>query len=149
MNPAWLFVLATVIAVLGILYAFKQMIVKIQEKVENGQEVKAESIQKEQTNFFIKVAMFEAIPILLIVYGFMQIGIEDENYSIILPLIIIAGILIFALVQILALKRDLSVQNDRFSPETIGLVNTLIMIGMAMVSAIPIVSVVAILTMSG
>jgi MFS family permease len=150
MNPAWFFVIATVIAVLGILFAFKNMMSHVREKLEKGQEIRGESIQQEQTRFFIKVAMVEAIPILLIVYGFMQIEhIQEQNYNTLLPILIIICVVIFALIQILFLKRDMVGQHDPISTESNTLVNTLMMIGLAMVSAIPIVSIVAIFTMKG
>lgn len=150
MNPAWFFVLATIIAVFGILFSFKNMMAFVQGRIEQAQEVSGESMQKEQTRFFIRVAMSEAIPLILIVYGFMQIGqIVDQTYNMLLPLLIIVGVVIFAFVQILFLKRDLIGRNDEVSTESKNFINALIMIGLAMVSAIPIVSVVAIFTMSG
>jgi MFS family permease len=150
MNPAWFFVIATIIAVFGILFAFKNLMAHIREKIEKGQEVRGESIQQEQTRFFIKVAMVEAIPILLIVFGFMQIGqIDEQAHNTLLPILIILGIVSFAFIQILFLKRDMVGHYDPISSESKTLVNTLIMIGLAMVSAIPIVSIVAISTMKG
>lgn len=148
-NPAWFFVVATVIAVFGILISFKNMMEYVQGRIEQGQEISGESMQREQTRFFVKVAIVEAIPILLIVYGFMQIEqIVDQTYNMLLPLLIIVGVLIFAFIQILFLKRDIIGRNDVISTESENLINTFMMIGLAMVAAIPIVSVVAILTMS-
>jgi MFS family permease len=150
MNPAWFFVIATIIAVFGILFAFKNLMAHVREKIEKGQEVSGESLQQEQTRFFIKVAMVEAIPILLIVFGFMQIEqINVQAHNTLLQILIIVGIVIFAFIQILFLKRDMVGQHDPISPESKTLVNTLMMIGLAMVSAIPIVSIVAIFTMKG
>jgi F0F1-type ATP synthase membrane subunit c/vacuolar-type H+-ATPase subunit K len=148
-NPAWYFVLATIIAVFGVLFSFNRMMGEVQKRVKIGQTVNGESFQKEQTKFFISVAIVEAIPILLIVFGFMQIGlIEEETYNTLLPLLIIVGIIIFALIQILTLRRDLVTERNSLSTDMTNLINTHLMIGLAMVSAIPIVSIVAILTMS-
>jgi hypothetical protein len=148
-NPAWFFVFATVIAVFGILFAFKNMMAHVQLEIEKGQEIKIESMQQEQTRFFIKVALAEAIPILLIVYGFMKIGeLTDQTYNISLPLLIIIGAYLFALVHIFLTKRD-ALGYDNAPTESKNVVNVLTMLGIALVSAIPIISVVAIFTMTG
>jgi uncharacterized membrane protein len=149
-NPAWLFVLATAIAVIGILFAFKNLMASLQDKIDNGQEIKIGSMQQETTRFFITVAIVEAIPILLIMYGFMQIEkLEGQSVNILLPQLIIIGILIFALIHVLMVRRDTLGHRDESTEETKTIVTTLMFIGLVMIGAIPIVSFVAILLMAG
>lgn len=147
LNPAWLFVIATIIAVIGILFSFKHMMSHVQSIVD-GEGLNMELIQKEQTRFFIKVAISEAIPILLIVYGFTLIGQLKVAVDILIPFIIIIGVFLFALVQILITRRDVLGFRE-VTTETKTLLNAMIFIGIALVAAIPIVSVVALLTMAG
>ncbi|HYK75136.1 MAG TPA: hypothetical protein VEV44_18730, partial [Pseudoneobacillus sp.] len=131
LNPAWLFVIASVIAVIGILFSFKLMMSKVQTIVE-GQGLNMESIQKEQTRFFIKVAISEAVPILLLVYGFTLIGQLEERVNIFIPFIIIVGIFLFALTQILVTRRDVLGFHE-VNSETKTFLNALIFIGIALV----------------
>lgn len=148
LNPAWLFVLAAVIAVLGILFFFKQMMASIQSSFREGQIINRQAIQKEQTNFFIKVALAEAIPIVFIVVGFAQIDpLGDTIVNIFLPMIIILGTLVFALVQVLRIRND-TLGYGEISAETKNMINTLIFIGIALMSAIPTISIVALFIMS-
>ncbi|WP_442599783.1 hypothetical protein [Neobacillus sp. D3-1R] len=144
LNPAWLFVIASIIAVIGILFSFKIMMSQIQTIIQD-QGLNMEMIQKEQTRFFIKIAISEAVPILLIVYGFTLIGELEEPVNILFPIVIIVGVFLFALVQILLTRRDVLGFHD-VNSETKTFLNAMIFIGVAMVAAIPIVSVVALLT---
>lgn len=147
LNPAWIFVLATVIAVFGILSAFKSMMATVKAKIEEGHEFSVESLQKVQTRFFIKVALAESIPILLIVFGFMQIEqTNGQGFSVLLPLTIIGAVFIIALVNIVNIRSD-SVGYNEHSKTSRNMMNTLTFIGIALVAAIPIVSTVAIYVM--
>jgi F0F1-type ATP synthase membrane subunit c/vacuolar-type H+-ATPase subunit K len=144
MNPAWLFVIAAIIADVGILYSFRKLISPIQANIEEGKEINMETFQKEQTRFFIRVAVVEAIPILLIVFGFAQIEQYVGTINVLFPLAIIIAVFLFAVIRVFTIRRD-SVGFKNEAPEsTKNLVNTYVFIGIALLSAIPLVSVVAI-----
>jgi hypothetical protein len=145
MNPAWLFVIATIIAVFGILVSFKKRMGYIQSKIEERQVFSIETFQKEQTRFFISIAIVEAVPIFLIVYGFIQIEQSyGQTFNIILPLIIIITILIIALVYLLVIRRD-TLGMGEIPKESRNIVNTFVLIAAGLISAFPAISVIALL----
>lgn len=146
-HPAWLFVAATVIAVFGILFSFKKLIVQVQTKIENGKEITIEAFQQEQTRFFINVAIVETIPILLMVYGFAQMEQLSVRINIFLHLLIIVIVLIIALVNVFIIRRD-TLSYGEPSKEGKNTVNTFMFIAIALLSAIPTVSVIALLIMN-
>jgi hypothetical protein len=146
MSASWLFVLASAIAVVGISFAFNKMMQQVQEKVEKGEQLDLNTMQAAQTKFFIQVAMAEAIPILIIVYAFTLIGQVDET-NVVIPLVVIFGILVVAFVSLLRIRRDM-MGAPKMNQESVGMVNTLFFIGAALLSAIPIVSIVGIMTAS-
>lgn len=146
MSASWLFVLASAIAVVGISFAFNKMMQQVQEKVEKGEQLDLNTMQAVQTKFFIQVAMAEAIPILIIVYAFTLIGQVVET-NVVVPLVVIIGILVVAFVSLLRIRRDM-MGDPKMSQESVGMVNTLFFIGAALLSAIPIVSIVGIMTAS-
>jgi hypothetical protein len=148
MNPAWLFVIASVIAVVGILFAFRKMMSQLQEKVEEGNEINMESFQKEQTRFFIHVAIVEGFPILLIVFGFGQIEHLVEPVNIFIPLVIIIVIFLASLFSVLTLRRDILGYKE-LSQGLKNIVNTFVFIGLIFLSAIPTISIVALLIITG
>ncbi|MBM7573573.1 hypothetical protein [Aquibacillus albus] len=149
MNTGWLFVLASAIAVVGIVTAFKQMMVVVEGKLEKEEVVSTNSLQKQLSGFFIRVALIESIPIVLIVFGFIQMETWVGNQSdILLPLIIIIIILVFGIINVFLSRGSLLAFND-LPKEAKTFIQTLIFIGMAMVSAIPIISIVAMFIMLG
>ncbi|WP_066049128.1 hypothetical protein [Robertmurraya korlensis] len=146
MSASWLFVVASAIAVVGISFAFNQMMKQVQEKLENGEKLDLHTMQATQTKFFIQVAMAEAIPIFIIVYAFSLIGQTVET-NIMVPLLVIVGILVIAFVSLLRIRKDI-MGASKISQESVGMINTLFFIGAALLSAIPIVSIVGIMTSS-
>ncbi|MFZ3591247.1 hypothetical protein ACOI1C_18880 [Bacillus sp. DJP31] len=135
-NPAWLFVSATVIADVGILVSFNKLMSHIHSKVEEGKEINIESFQKEQTRFFIKVAVVEAIPILLIVVGFTPIEQLVAPINIFIPLVIIGAVFLICLVSVLSSRRN-TMSFDEISHESKHIVNTYMFMGLILLSAIP------------
>ncbi|MEK3989978.1 MULTISPECIES: hypothetical protein [Robertmurraya] len=146
MSASWLFVLASAIAVVGISFAFNKMMQQVQDKVEKGEHLDLNTMQAVQTKFFIQVAIAEAIPILIIVYAFTLIGQVVEK-NIIVPLVVIIGILVVAMVSLLRIRRDI-MGSPRMNQQAVGMINTLFFIGAALLSAIPIISIVGIMTAS-
>lgn len=118
----------------------------VQEKVEKGDQLDLNTMQAAQTKFFIQVAMAEAIPIFIIVYAFTLIGQVVEN-NVIVPLVVIIGILVVAMVSLLRIRRDI-MGSPRLNQQSVGMINTLFFIGAALLSAIPIISIVGIMTAS-
>jgi len=122
------------------------MMQQVQDKVEKGEHLDLNTMQAVQTKFFIQVAIAEAIPILIIVYAFTLIGQVVEK-NIIVPLVVIIGILVVAMVSLLRIRRDI-MGSPRMNQQAVGMINTLFFIGAALLSAIPIISIVGIMTAS-
>lgn len=144
-NPAWLFAIATLIASSGITVAFKQLmnlsIVVIEEK-EN------EQLQRGLTNFFIKIAVIEILPILLTVFAIIKLqhfsGTIDDM---ILPMAIIGAIYILSLLVIFISAKQ--VQNDpKVSEKINSQVSTFMMMGIAISSTFPLIAFVMIFIMA-
>lgn len=146
---AWLFVAATLIAIMGILFAFRKMMSGIQEIVANNEEISSSKIQKAQTNFFIGVALAESVPILLIVFGFIQLENRDMDSinDMMIPLIVIIGIWIYGVFNIWMARKDTLGDRD-ISKESKMAINTMAMIGVSLISAIPIISLIALFTIN-
>jgi hypothetical protein len=142
-NPAWLFVLASIIAVLGILASFKNLMAHVQQKIESNEEISMQSLQKKQGQFFVKVALSESVPLLLIVFGFISVD-STKDHNPIIPLIIILAVLIFALLQVVNIRRN-ALGYENTSTELKNIVNTLCFLGGALMSAIPIISIVGLM----
>ncbi|MCT2534955.1 hypothetical protein NC661_17525 [Aquibacillus koreensis] len=139
-SPAWLFSLASIIAVFGILLAFKKMVASIQYKLENNQ-LTSETIQKEQSRYFLKVAIIEAVPILLIIIGFMQIGSEEvSTISTTIAALIIIGLIILTVVHVFLARNELLRVT---SNEHKAYIHTLLFLGFGTILAIPIISLIA------
>ncbi|MBP3950845.1 hypothetical protein [Bacillus suaedae] len=149
MSPAWLFVLATVIAVVGIGFVFRKMMSTLEEGIIEKQMVTAESFQKEQSKFFLKIALVEIIPILFVVLGFTQLATYEvaTQTEIVLPLAIVIIIAFFGIWSIVISRRQL-LSNEDIPEQTKKLVNTSVFIGMAVINAFPIIAIVGILSMS-
>lgn len=149
MSPAWLFVLATVIAVVGIGFVFRKMMSTLEEGIIEKQSVTAESFQKEQSKFFLKIALVEIIPILFVVLGFTQLATYEvaTQTEIVLPLSIVIIIAFLGIWSIVISRRQL-LSNEDIPEQTKKLVHTSVFIGMAVINAFPIIAIVGILSMS-
>jgi len=142
-NPAWLFVLAAIIAVLGILAAFKNLMSYVQQKIEENEEISMQSLQKKQGQFFVKVALSESIPLLLIVFGFILMD-SSKDQNIFIPLLLVLAVLIFAIFQVVHIRRN-ALGYGETTTELKNIVNTLCFLGGALISAIPIISIVGLM----
>ncbi|WP_404330126.1 hypothetical protein [Mesobacillus maritimus] len=144
-NPAWLFVLAAIIAVFGILAAFKNLMAYVKQKIEANEEISMQSLQKKQGQFFVKVALSESVPLILIVFGFISMD-SSKDQHIFIPLLLVLAVLIFALFQVVNIRRN-TLGFGETSTELKNIVNTLCFLGGALMSAIPIISIVALVIM--
>lgn len=132
---AYIFVAAAALAVLPILFIFKICIeqVKDQDNPINGEKV--------QTKFFLWVALIEALPILLIVLGFMNQTTAASIEELYAPGLIVFVLMGFATLFIF-LQKSIGVPKEQKE-----FINTFSMVGLAIANAIPIMSIVAIAMM--
>ena len=98
-------------------------------------------IQKAQIQFFLWVAIFEIIPIILIIYGMANIESVSRIEDLYMPGIIILLVSGFAALFIF-LQRTFDVEEEL--KETM---NMFAMISLAMTNAIPIISIVSLFLM--
>src|SRR5690606_23971273 len=88
MSSAYYFAFASLLAVISILLVFK---VNVEKLKENPKEV-----GQIQTKFFIGVAIAEAIPIILVVFGLMDLTTASSMEELYLPGLIVILSLVFA-----------------------------------------------------
>lgn len=137
-NPAMSFALATILASGGIIFAFRQLMGRVVELIE-GKDDRL-TLQVVTTNFFIKVAAIEVVPIVLLIYGIMQMntftGTRDDM---IVPLFVTVAVFLFSLLVIILSARQ--VQNhpdvtDLFKNQT----SIFMMMGIAISSTFPLIA---------
>lgn len=132
MGP-YVFVIATILAITPILIIFKVMLGRLKENPEQSGKI--------QSQFFIGVALSETIPLILIVYGFMNLTTASSVEEIYAPGLII--ILFTALAAFfIFIQRAVDV-GEEIKP----VVNSFALIALAMTTAIPIISIVALFSM--
>lgn len=132
MSP-YIFVIATILAITPILMIYKIAMGKLKENPEQ--------VGKVQSQFFIGVALSETIPIILIVYGFSNLKMVESIEAIFAPGLII--VLFAALAAFfIFLQRAVDVTEDIKQ-----MVNSFSLIALAMSTAIPIISIVALFSM--
>lgn len=135
MEALYYFVLAAVIATFGISWAVRTAIRELVNEPERKENI--------QTKMFIKVAVVEAIPIILIIFGF--INLSSSNSDVILPLIIVGAVTILNIIFIYGTSSEIT--NDLNTPGDLkSAVKTLTMMGVTLVLAIPTIAVVACFT---
>jgi F0F1-type ATP synthase membrane subunit c/vacuolar-type H+-ATPase subunit K len=132
MDALYYFVLAAIIATFGISWAVRIAIRELANEPERKENI--------QTKMFIKVAVVEAIPIILIIFGF--INLSSSTSDIILPLIIVGVVTILNIIFINGTSSQIT--NDLNTPGDLkSAIKTLTMMGTTLVLAIPIIAVVA------
>jgi len=124
-------VLASVIAVIGILAFFKRNLEKIKDNPE--------MIEKYQTNLFIGSAISEAIPIVLIIIGFVNMEPVRSVDELVVPFTIIVGLIVFSIIYIFLQSRIDVDENIMPVVRGFGLISA------SLVMAIPIISIVMLL----
>ena len=132
MDALYYFVLSAVIATFGIGWAVRSAIKDLSEELERRENV--------HTKMFIKVAAVEAIPIILIVLGF--INLDDSTADAMLPLIIVGAVTFLNIFMIYRTSADIT-SDPNISKDLKAALTTLSFIGIMLVSTIPIVAVVA------
>lgn len=128
MTIAYLFVAAAALAVIPILFFFK---ISMEELKENPSEK-----NKIQANFFKWVAISEALPILLIVLGIMNLNSVSSIEELYSPGLIVVVLMVVAVLFIF-LQKSIGVPQ-----EVKVFVKTFAMIGLIITNAIPLVAIV-------
>ncbi|QGH33113.1 hypothetical protein GI584_03175 [Gracilibacillus salitolerans] len=140
----WLFTVSSLIAGLGILFAFKRLMRGLTYRIKRN-EFHFKGLQKDQIRFFIQVGLIEAIPIFMIILGFMFMGEENLSVaSLIVPLLIILAVIVFSFLQIQKAKAEVMEVASNLNPEELSYVKSLSFIGYMTVLGIPILAIVAI-----
>lgn len=137
----YLFVVASLILVVGYIIIFQ----KIMNTITTGNEDTI-NIQKLQTQLFLRIAILEVIPIILIVFTFTTMSGSDlEGNQIILPIGIIAFTFLFGLIRTFLSYREAkgAIEN----PNVIKHLQQLFLISIPLMAAIPIICVVFLLTL--
>ncbi|MUK89697.1 hypothetical protein GMD78_15110 [Ornithinibacillus sp. L9] len=133
MSP-YVFSLAAVLAVVPMLIVFKINIEKLKENPEN--------IGKLQTNFFIGAAISEAIPLILIVFGIANMETVAATDELLIPGIIVILTMVIGSFFVF-LQRSVGVPEELKEQVT-----TFAMVGVALINAIPIISIVSLMMMA-
>ncbi|WP_096154921.1 MULTISPECIES: hypothetical protein [Bacillus] len=131
MDAIFYFVLAALIASLGITIAVRSSMDKF--------VAEPSKLQEFQTRLFIQVFAIEAIPILLIIVGFMHL--QNSTANAILPLGVVLLSLFVNFILLFSKKNELL----SHEPKVQSALNNLFFIGLALMAALPIVAIVAIL----
>jgi F0F1-type ATP synthase membrane subunit c/vacuolar-type H+-ATPase subunit K len=129
----YIFVVAAILAVTPMLIIFKITMERIKEHPKQS--------AKAQTHFFIGVALSELIPIILIIYGFSNLTTVENIEELYAP-----GLIIILFTAVAAffifLQRVVGVTDDMKQ-----FVHSFAMIALAMTTAIPMISIIALITM--
>src|SRR5699024_1780531 len=133
MHASYYFVIATALAVLPIAFIFK---ISLERLIEDPS-----SIEKTQTKFFLWIAIVESLPILFVIFGFINAEPVQTMNELMMPGIIVFMLAAFGVIFILLQRLS------RIPEEIKGTVNTFVAIGSALINSIPIISIVALLTM--
>ncbi|OZU88389.1 hypothetical protein CIL03_12130 [Virgibacillus indicus] len=133
MPAQYIFALAAVLAVIPILVIFKVFLDKL--KRDPSQQGKV------QSRFMIGVALSELIPILLVIWGFIELTPVSSIGELLLPGLIVIFLMVFA-VFFIFLQKSVDVE-----PEAKAIVNSFAMIGIPITMAFPIIALVSLFLM--
>lgn len=129
MDALYLFVIAAVIASFGISFVLRSSMEKL--------VLEPQSLAQIQSRFFIYVAVIEALPLILIVFGFMTL--TDSTVNLFIPITIVAVSVFVNFIMNLMKKNEL----DSGAPELKEKLMTFFLIGNVLMTAIPVVAIVA------
>lgn len=129
MDALYLFVIAAVIASFGISIVLRSSMEKL--------VLEPQTFAQIQSRFFIYVAVIEALPLVLIVFGFMTL--MDSTVNLFIPIAIVAvSVLVNFILNIM--KKNELVSS---APDLKEKLMTFFLIGNVLMAAIPIVAIVA------
>ncbi|MFD2627979.1 hypothetical protein [Oceanobacillus kapialis] len=130
---AYYFVAAAALAAIPLLILFKVLVSKLKENPE--------SLANIQQKFFMGVAISEAIPLLLIIYGYINLEPVDSIQELYIPGIIILFIMAYAIFFIFLQK------NVDVTPEAKPTVQSFTFISIALAMSVPIIALVSLFMM--
>lgn len=128
---------AAAIAVFGIIIAYR----KSHQAILEGQS----NYTKIQNKFFMNVAIIEALPIILIIFGFMMA--DGQTFSmaeIYIPLAIVIALIIFSVFIVFSqISQATHLQrSNQIDTKTLNIARSMSIMALALANAIPIVSLV-------
>ncbi|MCG1028167.1 hypothetical protein [Virgibacillus halodenitrificans] len=129
----YIFVAAAVLAVIPILILYKIHSSKLKEDPSLRDKV--------QTKFMIGIAISEAIPILLIVYGFIKLEPVQTISALYIPFLIVLFLMAYAVFFILVNKRI------DVTPESEETVNAFAMVSLPLSMSMPLIALVSLFLM--
>ncbi|WP_232225532.1 hypothetical protein [Oceanobacillus manasiensis] len=131
---AYYFVAAAVLAVIPILTLYKVLVGKLKENPSSQQSI--------QQKFIIGVALCEIIPLLLIVYGYINLAPVNTINELYIPGFIVLFLMAYAIFFIF-LQRNVDV-----TPEAKPVVQSFTLISLALALGIPIIALVSLFMMA-
>lgn len=134
MDTVYYLLIASIIATIGIGVVMRQAIKSMYKEPENREKI--------QTEMFIQVAIVEIIPLICIVLGYLYM--EQSDIGITLPLILVLLTTFINGGSIAVVTSKLRSQSETTEQEK-EMLATMTGIGIALVLAIPIVSIVSLL----
>ncbi|MBD1221431.1 hypothetical protein [Virgibacillus halodenitrificans] len=129
----YIFVAAAVLAVIPILILYKIHSSKLKEDPSLRDKV--------QTKFMIGIAISEAIPIILIVYGFINLEPVQTISALFIPFLIVLFLMAYAVFFILVNKRI------DVTPESEETVNAFAMVSLPLSMSMPLIALVSLFLM--
>ncbi|MBM7703934.1 hypothetical protein [Metabacillus iocasae] len=140
----WYFVLAAVIATVGMLFIYRSTMQRVEEIVAEGgeEEVVYQKLIKEQTPFFIKHAVLEIVPLILVVLGFMTLE-TSENVS---PAPLAVAVIVWIGTVFMVFQTNQAVLSRQTDNRFNSFLTKFMLIEMALMSAFPIIAIVGTLT---
>ncbi|WHX26056.1 hypothetical protein QNH47_18275 [Virgibacillus halodenitrificans] len=130
----YIFVAAAVLAVIPILILYKIHSSKLKEDPSLRDKV--------QTKFMIGIAISEAIPILLIVYGFIKLEPVQTISALYIPFLIVLFLMAYTVFFILVNKRI------DVTPESEETVNAFAMVSLPLSMSMPLIALVSLFLMA-
>ncbi|KGP91858.1 ATP synthase F0F1 subunit C [Pontibacillus chungwhensis BH030062] len=136
MDPIYFFVIAVLIATGGISFISRKALYDVAQNPDNLQSI--------QTKLFIGVAVVEVIPIVLIVFGF--INLDQSTIDPVTPLILVAIITFINGGHVFKTYLSLTGDADKQAKEKLRM---LFMVCLPLLMAFPIIAGVATMTTTG
>ncbi len=139
LDPSWSLVIASALAVIGGLIAYKQMVSHLAES--SSEEEFLARRQQAYSRFAVKFLIFEAVPILFFLYGMYQMmSLETaESADVTLPLIAVLLIALFGLLSIYFTTSQI-LRDPRSTAAMRNYMTSMLMISASLVHSIPLVS---------
>lgn len=134
MNATYYFVIATALAVLPIAFIYKITLERLIDKPDSGDTL--------QMDFFKWIAIAEILPIVFVIFGFINLGPVDTMNELIFPGLLVIILMVFG-IAFIVMQRFAGIPDDLKMT-----INTLTMVGIMLINSIPLISIVALFLMA-